>query len=126
MKRRIKKLRGMLVVAVVAAVMLLLQVVVVPGLRDAGLPEALEVHSCSWRGADLMNVCLDGERCNFIGAVAVEYSPRSLMQGRMKRVQIIGGQTLLRIREGRLEPAMLPKTKPSGGAKKAVPFDRFD
>ncbi|WP_372806475.1 YdbH domain-containing protein [Pontiella sp.] len=136
MKRRGKILRGMLVVAVVAAVMLLLQVGIVPGLlhrlilaglRDAGLPEAtLEVRSCSWRGADLINVCLDGERCNFIGAVAVEYSPRSLMQGRLKRVQIIGGQTLLRIREGRLEPAKLPKTKPSGGAKKAVPFDRFD
>ncbi|WP_322608040.1 intermembrane phospholipid transport protein YdbH family protein [Pontiella agarivorans] len=128
-----KILRGVLVVAVLAGIILFLQVVALPellhrliesGLSDAGLPEAtLEVRSCSWRGADLMNVCLDGERCNFIGAVAVEYSPRSLMQRRLKRVQIIGGQILMRARNGRLEPVNLPKPNPGGGGGKAAPFD---
>ncbi|VGO22223.1 intermembrane phospholipid transport protein YdbH family protein [Pontiella sulfatireligans] len=98
---------------VLVVLLLLFQVVVLPRivermilskLDEIGLPDAtMEVHSCSWRGADIANVTLDKECCGVIGAMAVQYSPRSLMQGKLKRAQIIGGQLLLRVRNGKIE-----------------------
>jgi len=101
--------------------MLLLQVVVLPRLvqhmilsrlAEIGLPVAtLEVRSCSWRGAELANVNLDKDRSVCIGAVAVQYSPGSLIQGKLKKVQITGGQLLLRVRDGKVELGELAKLK---------------
>ncbi|HUV67247.1 MAG TPA: YdbH domain-containing protein [Sedimentisphaerales bacterium] len=121
----IKLLHRLLIFTVLAVIMLLLQVVVLPRLvrhrilsrlAEIGLPEAtLEVRSCSWRGAELANVNLDKDRCGCIGAVAVQYSPRSLIQGKLKKVQITGGQLLLRVRDGKVEMGELAKLKLGNG-----------
>ena len=122
MNLRIKKfVRGLVAIVLVAVICLALQVVIVPNivrrvilssLADIGLSGAtLEVRSCSWRGAEFANVELGEDRCACFAAVTAEYSIGSLLRGKLNKIQVTGGQLLVRIRDGKIELGELARIR---------------
>ena len=138
MNLRIKKfVRGLVAIVLVAVICLALQVVIVPSivrrvilssLADIGLSGAtLEVRSCSWRGAEFANIELGEDRCACFAAATAEYSIWSLLRGKLNKVQITGGQLVVRIRDGRIELGELAKIKLKGSRQASGPIvDRID
>lgn len=134
MRRRFFKCISYMCVLIVLGVLLsLFHVVVLPGvvrhiivskLAEIGLPEsALEVRSCSWRSAELVNVSLGEEGSAYIGAMSVQYSLRSLSRARFKKIRVVGGQLVLRLRDGRIE--LMDTVQLKGGAGEP-PFDLIE
>lgn len=130
-RRAMKLVRHALVLAIVAIVVLACQVVVLPRvvrhvilsrLAEIGLSEAtLQVRSCSWRSADFADVRLGRDRCACIGSLTANYSPASLIRGKLKKVTVIGGQLLLRIQDGKLQFGKLAQIKLDCGKRTTEP-----
>ena len=129
--------RIVVICAIVVAAALALQIGVLPAivrgavierLSDMGLSEAdLEVRSCSWSHAELANVNLDKEQSVCLDALAVKYSARSLLRGRLEVVEVTGAQLLLRIRDGQVGLGPLGRLKlEEGNGTGEPPFERIE
>jgi hypothetical protein len=123
--RPLKWFRHAFVFGALAVMLLILQVIVLPRvvqnliiskLTEIGLPDSsLEVRSCSWRSAEISNVSLSDRCCGFIGAMTVHYSPISLIQGKFKQIQIVGGRLQLQFKDGQIGLEKAVKLKASKG-----------
>jgi hypothetical protein len=132
-----KSVRYVLALIILVIIILSIQLVVLPRivqhlilsrLAAIGLSEAaLEVRSCSLSSAELANVELGQERCACIGALTADYSLGSLLRGKVNKVQVTGGQLVLRIRDGKIELGELAQisVKSSQQATEA-PFDSIE
>ena len=132
-----KSVRYILALIILVIIILSIQLVVLPRivrhlilsrLAAIGLSEAaLEVRSCSLSSAELTNVELGQERCACIGALTADYSLGSLFRGKVNKVQVTGGQFVLRIRNGKIELGELAQisVKSSQQATEA-PFDSIE
>jgi len=95
-------------------------------LAEIGLSDStLDVRNCSWRSAEFDNVCLDDGRCVEISAVSTRYSPRSLLQGKVKEMKITGGRVRMRIRDGKIELGKLANLKFKTNKSASPFFDRI-
>ena len=132
-----KTVRSICLLVVMAVTISLFQMVVLPHaiqrlilsrLAEIGLPEAtLDVRSCSWRSAELIDVELGNQPCAGIGAMTVEYSLTSLWRGRVSKVFVTGGRLALRIRDGKVEFGELAQITFRGGEQKErAPFDTIE
>ncbi len=138
MRQWIKKsVRYIFTLIILVIIILSIQLVVLPRivqhlilsrLAAIGLSEAaLEVRSCSLSRAELSNVELDQERCACIGALTADYSLSSLFRGKVNKVQVTGGQLVLRIRDGKIELGELARISVKGDRQpKEAPFDTIE
>ena len=134
--RRVGKwlLRGLGVVGVVVAALLLLYVTLAPwlvrraalnALRDAGLADAdLRVRSVSLHHLQLTDLQSPGGQVQLASAGA-SYSPASLWDGRVEMIDLTGAQWRINVRDGRVELGSLFAGTAGGGKVGELPFDQL-
>ena len=106
----------------------MVQRLILSRLAGIGLSQAsLEVRNCSLGSTELSNVELGQERCACIGTLTAEYSLGSLFSGKVKKIQITGGQLTIRVRDGKIELGELAQiTLQDSQQGKDAPFDRIE
>ncbi|MFW6108429.1 MAG: intermembrane phospholipid transport protein YdbH family protein [bacterium] len=124
------------VAGVVAAAALALFVAVVPGvverralaaLQAMGLEGAsLEVRAVSLRSAEVANLRLDKGNRVRVGSLAALYELPSLLEGRLRVIEVTGARVHLAVRDGRLDLGPLADIETSGEGGGEFPFERID
>jgi hypothetical protein len=98
-------------------------------LKAAGLGGAeYELRAVSLYRLDVVNVRVVKDDPSAIGAVAIDFTPWTLAQGRVNTVRLIGAELNLRVRDGKIDYGGLnplinpvkPETQPSEGAPGAA------
>ncbi len=125
----------MKIVAVAVAVVLALQVLVLPAvisrvvgasLAGLGLSEVtFEVRAASFFHTDLANVEVGKQGLVRVGRIGVDYSPGLLLRGRVGTISLTGAEVQVAYRDGRLDlgPLSLSGSGASGGE---LPLDRVE
>ena len=140
--RRVRKsrasrwtVRAVGVLGVLVAVLLIVQVTVLPGLvhrlladklAEFGLPEAsFEVRSVGWWSTELANLALDPAERLRVGSVGACYSLSSLLRGSLETIEVTGAEVELRLRGGVIDLGPLADiTSPASEGE--LPFGRIE
>ena len=115
----------------------MLQTLILPGVvrrivekrfADIGLQDVtLEIRSVTWQGAELANIRLDEQGQTRIGALAVRYTPASLLRGNLNMVEITGMEFNVKIQNGTIDLGVLQDIKLAEKEEVSeLPFEQID
>jgi dicarboxylate transporter DctA-like protein len=122
---------------VLFTLVLLLQTLILPGVvrrivekrfAQIGLHHVnLEIRSVTWRGAELANIRLDEQDQARIGALAVRYTPASLLRGNLNMVEITGLEMNIKIQDGTIDLGFLQNIQwAEKETDEEIPFEQID
>ena len=133
----LRLIRYLVLLLVLFTLVLMLQTLILPGVvrrivekrfTDIGLQDVtLEIRSVTWQGAELANIRLDEQGQARIGALAVRYTPVSLLQGTLNMVEITGMEFNVNIQNGTIDLGILHDIKLAEKEEVSeLPFEQID